>query len=145
LIKRSKNKKVLFRLIKWIILSFVLLSVGIYSLNLGIKTITGFHRLENESIEQVVVYKFVSNSINHKQDSLTLNKVQVNQLVRKWNNTVPIGLVKYIPEYSLTVRMINNKTRHFRTSGNIIKENNDCGYKIICPKNYIKTLWNERK
>ena len=142
MIQRSKHGTKLFKLFKWILLILLILCIVIYFLIQGIKTYSGFQGLENDSVEHITIYKFNANSFNHQQDSLVLSKKQINNFVRKWNTSYPIGPCKYIPSFTLTVKMKNGQVRDFRTCGGTIKEDNGYGYKFLFDKNFFESTWN---
>jgi len=143
--QKSKKNTILFRFLKWIVSILLVLCIAIYFLNQGIKSkYYGFHRLDKDSIESVVIYKFVANAINHYHDSLILSKNQINKFVIKWNNSYPVGPYKYIPEFTLTVKMINGNSRYFRIAGATIKERIDFGFQFICGDDLFESIWNKK-
>jgi hypothetical protein len=130
--------------LKWIIAILLILCVVIYFLNQGIKSkYMGFHRLDKDSIDYIMIYKYDYHLINnHHLDSLMFSKTQINSFIKKWNNSYPIGPCKYIPTYTLTVKNKNGQLRDFRIVGIIIKEKNDFGYKLPFGDNFFKIIWN---
>jgi len=146
MIPNNKIKTILFRLLKWIFAIFLTLLVVIYFLNQGfISKYCGFHRLYKDSIDNIVMYKFEADSINYCRcsDSLILSKNQINSFIREWNNSYSMGPCKYIPKFTLTVKMKNGDNRYFNINGSTIKEprTNDYGYKFLCGDDFFDSIW----
>lgn len=144
MINRSKQRVMLFRMLKWIISFFLILCIVIYFLFLGVKSYCGFHRLNKNSIENIVIYKWDIQAKGNYKDSLILSKNQVNSFVRKWNNSYPVGAYKYYPSFTLAVKMKNGQIRDFRIGGRNIKENHDYSFRFLRDDDFFESIWNER-
>lgn len=143
--QKNKIKNIALRLLKWITIFLVILCVIIYFLNQGIKSkYCGFHKLHNDSIESIVIYRFDANFSNHYQDSVIFSESQINRFVRKWNNSYPIGPCKYIPKFTMTIKIKNGKNRDFRINGKTIKEHNDYGFRFICGDDFFEAIMNRK-
>ena len=143
--QKSNIKTIVFRFMKWMVIILVILFVIIYLYNQRIKSkYYGFQELLKDSVECIMIYRFDANSINDHQDSVILSKSQTNRFVRKWNNSYPIGPCKYIPKFTLTVKMKGGENRDFMINGKTIKERNDYGFKLICGDNYFESIFNEK-
>jgi hypothetical protein len=144
----NKLKTKLFRILKWFVAIFLTLLVVIYFLNQGFKSkYCYFHRLYKDSVNNIVLYKFETDSINYCRcsDSLILSKNQRNSFINKWNNSYPIGPCKYIPEFTLTVKMKNGNNRYFNIIGGTIKEPRTYGFKFICGEDFFSSIWDRNK
>jgi hypothetical protein len=144
MIQRIKRETILFRLFRWILSILLILCIVIYFIIQGIKSYCGFHRLDNDSIECIMIYKFDANSLHHRKDSLVLSKSRLNSFVRKWNNSYPVGLYKYIPSFTLSAKLKNGQIRNFRTCSGIVKEDNDYGFRFLCEEKFFESTWNEK-
>jgi hypothetical protein len=143
--QKNKIKTIVFRLLKWITFILVILCIVIYFLNWGIKSkYCGFHRIYKDSIECIVIYRFNANSIKRYQDSMVLSKNQTNRFINKWNNSYPIGLCKYLPKFTLTVKMKNGENRDFRINGQTIKGRNGYGFRFICGDDFFESIMNRK-
>lgn len=145
--QKSKIKTIVFRLLKWIAIIGVIFIVIIYFLNQGIKSnICGFHRLNRDSIDNIVMYRFKGDTLNycHCSDSMLLSKSQINIFARKWNNSYLVGPYKYVPSFTLTVKMKDGRIRDFRICGRNIKEDNDWSYRFLFDDNFFESIWNKK-
>jgi len=144
----NKNKIItfLYRLFKWIFVPAIVFCILIYLIIHGYKTrYIGFRNLEEDSISNVVLYKFNANWPNRLPDSLVLSKNEVKRFIRKWNNSYPVGPCKFMPVFSLDVKMIDNSIRYFRINGEVIKEERDDGFKFLFDKKFFENIWNKNK
>jgi hypothetical protein len=145
--QKTKIKTIGFRILKWIAIILVIFCVIIYFLNQGIKSkYCGFHRLDKDSIDNIVMYKFKSDTLNYCRcsDSMILSKNQINRFARKWNNSYPVGLYKYLPSFTLTVKMKNGRIRDFRIGGRNIKEDKDWSYRFLFDDSFFESIWDKK-
>ncbi len=91
-------KRIIIRFIKWTVVVILILIVISYFLMERIKHSYGFKELSVDSIDYAVLYKYdfikLDNGFterNRLKDSLILEKPQIKKLVRKWNNSYPVG------------------------------------------------------
>jgi hypothetical protein len=146
--QKSRMKTKVFRILKWIVAIILGFCIVIYFLNQGFKSkYCGFHRLYKDSIENIVIYNFRLDSFNYCRcsDSIILSKTQINSFVRKWNNSYPILLCKYIPKFTLTVKMKNGHNRDFITNGLTLRETYGWCYKFMIGNDFFKSIWHENK
>jgi hypothetical protein len=101
--------------------------------------------LHKDSIDTIAIYRFDSNSGEQLADSVTFTEQQRNEFIRKWNNSYPIGLCKYIPEFTITIKMKNGERRVFRINGRTIKERNDYAFRLFCNNDYFETIMKGNK
>ncbi len=131
----------IFRVLLWTMAILLLFSVLTYFLNQEFKSeYCGFRRLYRDSIENIVIYKFVPDSVNECRcsDSLILSEKQANRFVRKWNSSYSLGPYKYIPKYTMTVKMKNGNYRYFNVSGVTIKEFGSYDFHFVCDNDFLK-------
>jgi hypothetical protein len=132
--------------IKWTFTIVLIFFVLVYFLNQGFKSkYCGFSKLYNDSIDNIVIYKFESDSINscHCSDSLILTNDQKASFPRKWNNSYSIGPCKFIPQYKMTVKMKNGHRRNFNVNGNTVNELKTFGFNLLCGDDYFTSIWNK--
>jgi len=147
MIQKAKIKWIGFRILKWSPVVLVIFLIVIYFLNQGIKSkCYGFHRLDKDSIDSIVIYKFKSDALNycHCSDSMILSKTQINKFARKWNNSYPVGTYKYLPSFTLSAKMKNGSFRNFRIGGINIKEDKDWSYRFVFDDSFFESIWNKK-
>ena len=72
--------------------------------------------------------------------SLRLTTSQADDFISYLNKSRVIGLTKYLPEYTLTVHLLNDSLISYRTSKNLIKHSDDNTYEIE-KVDFFRTLW----
>jgi hypothetical protein len=147
MIQKAKIKWIGFRTLKWSPIVLVIFLIVIYFLNQGIKSkYYGFQRLDKDSIDSIVIYKFKSDTLNycHCSDSMILSKTQINNFARKWNNSYPVGTYKYLPSFTLSAKMKNGSFRNFRIGATNIKEDKDWSYRFVFDDSFFESIWNKK-
>jgi hypothetical protein len=94
-------------------------------------------QIEIESLQFIEM-----NRSQNDSNALKLTGKQSLDFIYKWNNSKVKGLYKYLPEYFITVHLVNGKTRSFRTNFDKIKEDEDNCYSIS-DTSYFDKLWND--
>jgi hypothetical protein len=137
---KSANK--LLKITGWTTFIVLFIFVLAYFLNSFIKEkYFEFCNIDSDSVDCVVLYKF---SIDSCSDSIVLSKNQTERFIRKWNNSYAVGPCKYIPRFTLNVRLKNGIIRKFLINGKTIKETDDFGYRFLCDENFFKSIWNKQ-
>lgn len=77
---------------------------------------------------------------NGKKDTIDIPQYLIKNVTDLWNRSVPVGPRKFIPEYKIEIIFNDNSIRSFRINGNIIKEDNDYCFMLLCSENYFDNL-----
>ncbi len=108
------------------------------------KTKSDFEKLKID-IETI---DFIEINIKSEQlDTIQLDKKilpekQKYEFVGKWNNSKPVGPIKSMTRFFISVHFKDGTTRKFRGNGQYLKEGNDFGFDLGDNK-YLVTLWTE--
>ncbi|MDP4205621.1 MAG: hypothetical protein Q8859_06460 [Bacteroidota bacterium] len=126
----------------WIIAILLILLGLIYSISHTVKTkYSDFHKLDIDSVNQIVLYEF---KFKGRCDSIILSENQCKRFIINWNYSFPVGPCKFIPKYTLCVKMKNGQSRSLRINGRVIKEQNDFGYEFLLGDRFYESIWNGR-
>lgn len=117
-----------FRLMKAILL------ISIFTLSACVNLLDDKQTIDEDEVEYIEIQK--------RTDSIPfrLSPEQAADFVKRWNSSTAKGMYKYLVSYYLTVHFKKDSTLDFRTSGELIKQRNDCSYSVG-DKSYFKTLW----
>ncbi|MFK8036911.1 MAG: hypothetical protein AB8B74_01375 [Crocinitomicaceae bacterium] len=84
--------------------------------------------------------------IDNRQDTMSavqLSVLEKEEFVRRWNNAIPIGMCKYMPEYYIIVKLVNDSTKIYSANGDCIKGGNDLCFKFNSNE-YFDLLWKNK-
>jgi hypothetical protein len=135
-----KSQKKILKITSWIIFILLLLLGLAYLINQQIKDkYCNFRKLKYDSIEYIVLIKF---NYEIESDSLLLSEKQMRKVICKWNNSYPIGPIKFIPSFILKVKLKKGSIRNFNYIDGCIKENG-WGYRFVFNGNFITEMWHK--
>jgi hypothetical protein len=139
----SKRK---WKILIWSSITIIIIVLSGYYVISGLKeSLFHFASIDKNNVESVKLIKLIRKQGNSYQDTINISTNLANNVIKLWNQSIPLGLCKFLPEYELQIIFKNQSIRNFRIVENTMKENNDYCFKLLCSKNYFDELIQNQK
>ena len=106
----------------------------LFSLTILLDSCNDKQKVDRDEVEYIEIQKLADTV------SLRLTTAQVDDFIDNLNKSSVKGLIKYLPEYTLTLYLKSDSIISYRTSKNLIKQSDDKTY-VIEESDLFRTLW----